>query len=106
MQLGPNQKARQTNDSRAVLFHGLGIPANPAIAARQIEGRRTKTKGTHHLRTGQNKVTQLRSHQRSSFERMLTADEPVPNEVLRVLRSGNEAQMQIADLLDRLGQLG
>ena len=89
-----------------VLFPGWGIPADPTIAASQVEGRRTETEGPDHVGPGPNQVAQLSSNQGSAVERMQAADESVPEEVLAIVRIGNEAQTQIGDLLDGPGQLG
>ena len=89
-----------------VLLPGLVVPANPAIPAGLIKGRRTKTDGSDNLRTGQKQIAQLGSHQGGALERMLAADEPVPDQVLGVLGIHNEAPMQIGNFLDGRGQPG
>ena len=83
-QFGPNEKARQTQNQVPVFFEGLGIPANPAITARQIEGRRTKADGSEDSGAGQQEVAQLRAHQGSAAQGMGAADQAVPDQVVGI----------------------
>ena len=98
--------ARKTDHFLTVLFHGLSIPTDPGISARQIEGGRTKAKGPHHLRTGQDQITELRSDQGSVFQGMLTADDSIPDEVLWIPVIHDQTEMQIGYLLGGGWQFG
>ena len=86
-----NQEAGQTGGLTPILRHSLGIPANPTIPARQIEGGWTKTNLAQNITfTGHDQITQLRPHQRSPLEGVLATDEPVPDQVLGVLVSATK----------------
>ena len=50
-------------------------------------------------------MSPIRSHQGSPLQRVLTADHPIPNQVLGIPVVDDQAQMEIFDPLDRRGEL-
>jgi hypothetical protein len=58
-----DEKPRQANDQCSVLGHGIGVPPNPTVPARQVEGGRTKADGTQDvLFAGHDQIAQLRTN--------------------------------------------